>query len=314
MILGSLASNFKNKEIDEALDFAKKLNIEAFEINYFCNPVELIKDKDSIRKFKEHFDSRKIIISAFNCSGNPIHPDKNIADFEINRLEKTMELANSLGVEIVNCFSGCPGGDEASKIPNWITCPWPNYYSEAIKWQWEEKILPFWNNMAKKAKKLKIKFGFEMHPGFAVYNPETFLLLREKIGMEEISCNFDPSHLLWQGINPVVAIRKLGSSIVHVHAKDTIINSSVVELNGVIDWKHYSFVDSRAWSFRTVGYGHGLKFWKDLFSMLRIIKYDRVVSIEHEDPIMDPEEGFIKALNFLKEAMLFKPAGTMWWV
>lgn len=313
MILGALASNFKGKEIDEALDMAKGLNIEAIEINEFCDPIELLKDKNLIKEFKKKFDSRNLLISALNCSGNPLHPDRKIADSEVYALEKTMQLANALDVNIVNCFSGCPGGDEHSKVPNWITCPWPNYFADAIKWQWKEKIIPFWHEMAMKAKKLNIKFGIEMHPGFSVYNPEDLLMLREKIGMIEISCNFDPSHLFWQGINPVIAAKRLSEAIIHVHAKDTKIDCSVVEFRGVIDWKNYSDIQNRAWSFRTVGYGHGLEFWKDLISTLRSIKYEGVICIEHEDPIMDPEEGLIKAVDFLKKAIMLKPAGEIWW-
>ena len=167
--------------------------------------------------------------------------------------------------------------------------------------------------MASKAKKFNVKFGFEMHPGDSIYNPEMLLLLRERVGMEEIACNLDPSHLFWQGIDPIVAVKRLNKVIVHVHAKDCRVDNSVVDFRGILDWKHYSDVVNRAWTFRTVGYGHGKKFWNDFFSMLRTVNYDGVISIEHEDPIMSPVEGLTKAVKFLKDTVIFSPAGEMWW-
>lgn len=320
MKLGIYTNIFYNKTFEEALDSAKDFGLNAIEIgagNFagtkFCNPAELLKDKDAIKDFKKKIESRGLLISALNCAGNPLHPDKMFADAHVHDLKDAMQLASKIGVKIINVFAGCPGGDKASTVPNWITCPWPPYYADAIKWQWDKKILPFWNEMAKKAKKLSIKFGFEMHPGDSVYNPETLLMLREKIGMEEISCNFDPSHLFWQGVDSIVAIKCLGKAIIHVHAKDTKIEKSVVEYRGILDWKPYSNILDRAWTFRTIGYGHGEKFWKDFFCMLRIIGYDGVISIEHEDPIISPEEGLSKAIRFLKEVIMFEAAAEMWW-
>lgn len=217
-----------------------------------------------------------------------------------------MELASKIGVEIVISFAGCPGANENSNVPNWVTCPWPTYFGETIKWQWEEKIVPFWIEMGKKARGLGVKVAFEMHPGDAVYNPETMLLLREKVGMDEICCNFDPSHLFWQGIDPSVAVRRLGKTIAHVHAKDSYVDNGVSSYRGVLDWKNYDDLLNRAWIFRTVGYGHSLSVWNDLFSTLKAIGYDGVISIEHEDPLMSKLEGLKKAISFLKQSVIFE--------
>ncbi len=320
MKIGIFAAVFGDKTFEGALDAAKELGFETIELgagNFAgkkdCNPGELLKDETSLKKFVKEVEKRGLIISALNASGNTLHPDKNYAEENTHDLEKAVELAGKIGVTVVNTFGGCPGADESSKTPNWITCPWPPYYADAIKWQWDEKIVPFWSKMAKKARKFKVKFGFEMHPGDSIYNPEALLLLREKVGMEEISCNLDPSHLFWQGIDPIVAIRRLGSAIVHVHAKDCRVDKSVVEFRGVLDWKHYSDILNRAWTFRTVGYGHSLEFWNDFFSMLRAVKYDGVISIEHEDPLMSPDEGLGKAIEFLRGTILSESVGEMWW-
>jgi sugar phosphate isomerase/epimerase len=318
--IGVFTAVFGDKTFDEALDSVEDLGLEAVEIgagNFagknYCNPQELLENKDKLDNFLMKIKKRNLIISALNCSGNTLHPDKNYSEPNIKDLKQAVELAEILGVPVVNTFGGCPGADENSIVPSWVTCPWPPYYAEAIKWQWEKKLLPFWEGMAKFAKKHNVKFGFEMHPGDMIYNPEVLSLLREKIGMEEISCNFDPSHLFWQGIDPLVAVRHLKDAIVHIHAKDTRVDNTVVEYRGVLDWKHYSDTLNRAWSFRTIGYGHDMKFWNDFVSLLKSIGYDYVISIEHEDPLMSPEEGLNKAVNFLKQAVIFKKPENMWW-
>ena len=185
MKLGVFTVIFGDKSFDEALNAAKDMGLQAIEVgagNYagtkYCNPTELLKDDSLIKEFVKRVESRGLIVSALNCSGNPLHPDKEFAKSNVYDLEKAMEFASKAGVGVINSFAGCPGGDEESRVPNWITCPWPPYYADAIKWQWEKKILPFWNEMAKKAKKLNVIFAFEMHPGDSIYNPETLLMLR----------------------------------------------------------------------------------------------------------------------------------------
>jgi len=154
--------------------------------------------------------------------------------------------------------------------------------------------------------------GLEMHPGDAVYTPAKLLQLRNAVG-EEIGCNFDPSHLFWQGIDPAAAIRELRECIFHVHAKDTHIEPLNVIVNGVLDTKPYADEANRSWMFRTVGYGHGYDFWKGLVSTLRLIDYDYVISIEHEDTLMSTEEGVEKAVSFLKSLVINEPRSPMWW-
>ena len=157
------------------------------------------------------------------------------------------------------------------------------------------------------------KFAIEMHPGFCVYNPETLMKLRNAVG-DVIGANFDPSHLIWQGIEPVAAIRYLGKAIYHVHAKDTKVDKYNTAINGVLDTKHYSDEINRSWVFRSVGYGNDMQYWRDLISNLRLVGYDDVLSIEHEDSIMTNKEGLEKAVAFLKDANIVepKPTGMHW--
>jgi len=149
-----------------------------------------------------------------------------------------------------------------------------------------------------------------MHPGFCVYNPETLLKLRNAVGGGIIGANFDPSHLFWQGIDPIKAIRDLGPAIQHFHAKDVKTDEYNVASNGVLDVKHYTDEANRSWVFRSVGYGHNMQVWRDMASALRLAGYDYVMSIEHEDSLMTPKEGLEKAIYFLKQAIIFDPKPT----
>ncbi len=320
MKIGLKSNCYNDKTWEETLDILNDLNITAIEPaagafngKAHCNAEMLLKDEVAIKKYKKAADDRGIEISAFAVHGNPLHPDKKFAEEHINDLENCIELAGTLGVKCVTCFAGCPGASEKSLEPNWITCPFPPYFGEAVLWQWEKKVIPFWKEIAKKAKKAGVYCAIEMHPGDVTYNPELLLKLREEVGMEEIACNFDPSHLFWQGIDPIKAIRSLKDMIVHVHAKDCKVDSINTSLRGCMDWKDYGQISKRAWNFRTCGYGHGIDFWDDFVSNLRMIGYDWVLSIEHEDPLMSVNEGLNKTIDFLNMVMLHEEVGKMWW-
>ena len=152
-----------------------------------------------------------------------------------------------------------------------------------------------------------------MHPGFCVYNPGTLLRLREAVG-PVIGANFDPSHLFWQGIDPVAAIRALKGAIYHFHAKDTAIDPYNCAVNGVLDTTPFDRIPERSWSFRTIGYGHGEDVWRAIFSELRQTGYDGIISIEHEDGLMTTREGLEKAIEVLKRTIIFEERqGGMYW-
>ena len=145
-----------------------------------------------------------------------------------------------------------------------------------------------------------------------MYNPETILKLRRLAG-DNLGANLDPSHFFWQGIDPVEAARALGDAIYHVHAKDTGLDGHNMRINGGLDTKSYGDLASRSWVFRTCGYGHGDEFWKPFVSMLRCQGYDWVLSIEHEDSYMSAQEGFSKAVHYLRSVLIREPAGKAWW-
>ena len=128
-----------------------------------------------------------------------------------------------------------------------------------------------------------------------------------------IGANFDPSHLFWQGIDPVAAIRALKGAIYHFHAKDTAIDPYACAVNGVLDTKKFG-TPGRSWDFRTVGYGHGEDVWRAIFSELRRVGYDGIISIEHEDGLMSTREGLEKAIEVLKRTIIFEERNSeMYW-
>jgi len=320
MKLGVMMALFGQRKLEEALDYVARSGVEMVELcagNYPGEPhfkvEELLQDDRKTAWLQKVLKDRNLQISALSCHGNPLHPDQKIASAHRQAQRNCILLAEKLGIEVVIGFSGCPGDSDSSRYPNWVTCPWPDDYLKILDWQWKEKIIPFWKEEVEFANRHKIKkIAIEMHPGFAVYNTESLLKLRSAAG-DTIGANFDPSHLFWQGIDPILSVRKLGSAIFHVHAKDTMIYEVNSRVNGVLDIKPYSDEINRSWIFRTVGYGHNYDFWKDFVSTLRMVGYDYVLSIEHEDSLMSVNEGFQKAVSFLKEIMLAETKGTMWW-
>jgi sugar phosphate isomerase/epimerase len=320
MKLGVMTNCFIRDSWDGAVKKARNAGVTALEPaaggflgNVHCNPEVLLANEDALKRFIEIYESQGMEISALAVHGNPLHPDAAIAEDHRNVIVKGIKLARKLRVTVLNGFAGCPGAGEGALYPNWITCPWPPFFGEAVKWQWEKKILPFWREMAKRLRDSGVRLAFEMHPGDAVYNPETFLMLRDEVG-EGIACNFDPSHILWQGIDPLVALKRIGTFVVHVHAKDVVIEEDTLRWRGNIDWKPQSDILNRVWTFRTLGYGHDRLWWKKFVSTLKVLGYDGVLSIEYEDPLMSADEGLRKAVSFMNDVLFFEEAGEAHWM
>ncbi|MGM0836149.1 MAG: sugar phosphate isomerase/epimerase family protein [Bacillota bacterium] len=322
MKLGVFTVLFANKSFTEMLDYVKGAGLDAVEIGTGCYPGNnhcpldtLLEDEGARNAYMEEIHSRGLQISAFSCHGNPISPDEAFAKDSHETLLKTIDLAALTGVEVVNCFSGVPGDSENAKAPNWPVAPWPNEYGDVLKWQWETKLIPYWKEVGKYAEERNIKIGLELHGGFLVHTPHTLLKLRE-LTSPAIGANLDPSHLWWQGIDPVAAIKILGKAgaIHHFHAKDTYIDQDNVNMYGLTDMQPYGEIQTRAWSFRSVGCGHGVQEWSDMMSALRTYGYDYVVSIEHEDPIMSIEEGFARAVTNLQSVLIKEQPAELWWV
>lgn len=321
MKLCVLANLYGDKPLDETLSIMKNLGVEAVEIGCggfpgkaHCDPEVLLADSAKLEEWMGTFKKYDIELAALACHGNPVHPNAELAASYDKDFRNACLLAEKVGVDTIITFSGCPGDHPGAKYPNWVTCPWPEDFLEILDYQWNEVLIPYWKEACAFAKSHGVNHvALELHPGFCCYNPESLLKLRAAVG-DVIGANFDPSHLVWQGIEPAAAIRMLGDAIYHVHAKDTKIDDINRARIGVLDTKHYSDEINRAWVFRTVGYGHDASFWKDLVDNLRLVGYDRVLSIEHEDSLMSIDEGLSKAVAFLKDVIIKEPKpSTMSW-
>ena len=317
MKLSVLANLYHDNTLEETLQALTALGVHTVELGAGgypgkaqCNPADLLADEKKLDEFVATLKKYDVTVCALAAHGNALHPDKKIAAEFDRDFRDAVLLAEKLGVDTVITFSGCPGDHEGAKYPNWVTCPWPEDFLAILDWQWNEKLIPYWKEAGAFALAHGVShIAFEMHPGFCVYNPETLLRLREAVG-PVIGANFDPSHLIWQGMDPVAAIRELAGAIYHVHAKDTKIDKYNTAKNGVLDTKHYGDELHRSWIFRTVGYGNNETYWRDLVSNLRLCGYDRVLSIEHEDSLMTLDEGLKKAICFLNPIIIDEPKPT----
>ncbi len=319
MKIGIFTPPYQNKPLEEALDILQKLGAQAAEIgtggypgSQHCPVDELLESETKRDEYLAKFKARDLVISAFSCHYEPLSPNKKIADESDAIFKKTVKLAALMKVPVVNVLSGLPAGAPGDSMPNWVTCPWPPHFLEILKYQWEEVGIPYWQQAEAFAREHDVKIGVEMHPGMLIYNVETLLRMRSETG-QNLGANFDPSHLFWNGVDPVAAIRKLGDAIFHVHGKDSYLDKLNISVNGCNDHKPYSEIPDRSWTFRAIGYGHDTKVWKDIVSALRMVGYDYVISIEHEDALMSFDEGISKGMSVLKEAVTFEEQGEMFW-
>ena len=125
--------------------------------------------------------------------------------------------------------------------------------------------------------------------------------------------NFDPSHFIWQMIDPVVFIKEFGSRIFHAHAKDWELQKDIVHIDGVTGTGSWQRGD-RAARYRVPGWGDVE--WRRVITALLEVGYDFVLSFEHEDPVMSEDDGLEQAIQYLKPLIIKKPLvpGQAWWL
>jgi sugar phosphate isomerase/epimerase len=310
--IGVFTAILSDRCFEAALDQVAELGAEAVEVGvggypgaHHCDTTALLADPGAARAWRHAVATRGLVVSPLSARANPLHPNPSEAAEARAVLERALAAAEVLEVAVVNAFAGCPGGRSRSPDPEL------DHHAEAAgvrgpaRVQWEERALPYWTQTAELAERRGVRIAIEPHPGFLVYNVGTMLRLREAAG-PALAANFDPSHLWWQGADPLEAVRLLGEAgaLAHVHAKDTWLNEHAIRVNGVLDTTPRDQISHRAWAFRTVGYGQGEQAWHDLISALLIAGYDGVVSV---DPLLSAEDGLAKALDLL---LRLRPAST----
>ena len=294
--------------LEETLDFAAGLGIDTVEFGLggwssapHVEIAALLADATARDRLGGLLRERGLAISALNASGNPLHPG-SIGPNATKLAHDAIALAKLLGVGCVIMMSGLPGGGPDEKTPNWIPSSWPLEAMEMLEWQWTERVIPFWIGLAGVAERANVRLCVENHGRQCVYNPNSYFRLREAVG-PVVGMNFDPSHLLWMGGDPVTAIRELGGdNIYHVHGKDTRVEPEA-RANGTLDTRHVVPVPGRTWNFVPLGHGLSRRGWLEIVGALRDVGYDDVMSIENEDYTLETRAAITDSVETLRFAI-----------
>jgi sugar phosphate isomerase/epimerase len=218
------------------------------------------------------------------------------------RMKKTAEAAAALDVPVVNGFIGAPNWG------SWYIFPPAN---ERIFEQGFELFAQRWGEILDVFASHSVNFAHEVHPQEQAYNIETAEQAVKAInGKKEFGFNFDPSHFVWQGIDPVIFIKKFGERIYHCHAKDAELVRENLAVSGAMPtgaWRR----PGRGFRFRVVGWGDVE--WKRVITALLEVGYNHVLSYEHEDPVMSREDGCEKCISFLRPLIIRNPLEKVWW-
>jgi sugar phosphate isomerase/epimerase len=305
MRIGMVTDSLGHLPLDDLLRTAAELGIEMLEFacgNWSSAPhvkLDAMLESAQLRaEFLVKLRDHGLALSALNCSGNPLHPGERGKRHQAVT-SKTIRLAGMLGVDRVVLMSGCPGGPGDANA-NWVTTAWPPEAARVLAWQWDEVLIPYWKGLVAEAKQAGVsKLCLELHGQQNVYNVATLFRLRDAVG-PVVGANFDPSHLFWMGADPLAATRALAPAIYHVHAKDTRIDTGVAAVNSLIDITPTERLPDRSWNYVTLGYGHDLRWWREFCTLLRLVGYDDVLSIEHEDQMLPPLEGVRRSVELLR--------------
>jgi sugar phosphate isomerase/epimerase len=327
MKLGAYTACLHDKPVAEALQTLRDLGLDSAEINsggFLPAPHlpigQLRASQDAREEYLGLFSSAGVTLTALNCNGNPLHADPEVRDKHGNDVREAISLAALLGVRRVVTMSGLPASEPGGRLPSWTVLPWDSAYLDARDYQWREVAVPYWKDIQARARDADVKVCIEMHPHNLVYNPATMERLATEIGATHVGAEMDPSHLFWQGIDPVAALDRLGGLVYNAAAKDTRINPAA-KVNGVLDDRfgrvspdepgavslggRYTlsrWPQDSSWDFVAVGRGHDVDFWAEFLRALRRIDPDMAVNIEHEDQELDQMEGLRYAAETLRTA------------
>jgi len=223
--------------------------------------------------------------------GNPAGVSQRAAE----EMMATFQLAEGLGANVVSGFTGSPIWSYVAGYP----AAKPDVIAEAI-----ERFTHQWNPILDSARDRGVRFACEVHPGqmaFDLYSAE--MVLDAFNGREEFGFTFDPSHLHWQGVDPVEFLRRFPDRIYHVHVKDA--QLTLDGRTGVLAGYWPSGDRRTGWQFRSPGHG-GID-WPAILRTLNEIGYDGPLAVDWHDPGMDREFGAADACQFVK-SLDFEPS------
>jgi sugar phosphate isomerase/epimerase len=325
MKLGVYTAILHDRSLPEALTVIRDLGLTGAEINvggFIGTPHIPVDDvltsatarEDYLGVFAEH----GVELTGLNVNGNPLHADRVVREKHSADLRRSIEIAGALGIKRIVTMSGLPGGHPGATWPNWIVNPWDSGYLDVLEYEWDLAV-PYWTDIDRRAREHDVKVAIEMHPQNLVFNPATMERLVERTGATHVGAEMDPSHLFWQGIDPVAAIDSLGELVFHAAAKDTRINDAC-RINGVLDDRFRrlrpdeprvniggdfyvnEWPQNSSWDFVAVGRGHDVEFWTSFLAALSRVDPDMAVNIEHEDVELGRIEGLEVAAGTLLKA------------
>jgi sugar phosphate isomerase/epimerase len=327
MMLGAYTACLHDRPLPEALKILAGMGLTSAEINaggFLPAPHlpigDILASAGARADYLGQFEQAGVALTGLNVNGNPLNPDPQVGPKHAADLRQAIEVAAVLGVRRVVTMSGLPAGHPGGRTANWVVNPWDSQYLDVLDHQWNDVAVPFWKDIQARARAADVKVCIEMHPHNLVFNPATLERLVDSVGATHVGAEMDPSHLFWQGIDPVAAVEYLGGLVYHAAAKDTRINEANVRLYGVLDDRFTRTPADRnpiglggrntlnqwpqrpSWEFVAVGRGHDLGFWTRFLRALAAVDPDIAVNIEHEDQELDQIEGLRLAAENLTAA------------
>jgi sugar phosphate isomerase/epimerase len=313
MKIGLFTATYLDQKLGDVCKMGASLGYEAVELPAFsANPhldVDAIVKGGNAAALKKMIQDSGLIISALSNhteSQLVLGPYGKDTDaffkgtkeekirFGSERMIKTAQAANALGVPVVCGFVGC------ENFGRFFPFPYSKGWSDM-----EQEFVERWGPILDKFGEYGVKFAHEPHPNQLIYDIGTAVRAVELMGnRKEFGFNFDPANLIYLGIDVENFIDTLRGKIFHVHAKDGELVSHNVKRSGMIPQGDWQRID-RGFRFRIPGWGTVP--WKKVITELAMIGYDYVMSYEHEDVTMSRQDGITKTIKFLRPLIIEKP-------
>jgi sugar phosphate isomerase/epimerase len=307
MKLGFVSDSLGGLPFETMLDHAARMGVSGVEVNtcgWSTAPhfdlKGMLGNTAKQKAFLKAFADRGLEVISLNANGNPLHPTDPAQG---QGLRDTIRVAGEMGIKTVCTMSGLPAGREGDLMPNWVVSSWPPETQAILRYQWEEKLIPFWTEIVALAQSCGVeRIALELHGNQVVYNVPSLMKLRSAVG-PIVGANLDPSHLFWMGADPLIAAEALGDAVYHVHAKDTFLNAPKQATTSLLENASLMDIPARSWSYITLGFGHGEEWWRQFCYRLKMACYDGWLSIEHEDVLLNSLEGLEKSVALLQGVM-----------
>ncbi|MCM8821574.1 MAG: sugar phosphate isomerase/epimerase [Candidatus Omnitrophica bacterium] len=276
MEIGFLTAPFLKESLEYVLQFASENGFTKVEIFSVPGAGHIVPEEvlaDGCKKLNDLFNLYGVRPSSYACYANILDPDTKRRQQIIKHLENLVLVAEMTGVDIICTNAGMP-------LP------------EKTKMQTiEQDVAPYFKQICSFAAKHMVKIALENWFATNIQHLEHWKKLFELVPYPNLGLNFDPSHLVHQGIDYLAAVDEFATRIFHTHAKDCEINQHLLKRIGN---------QEKGW-WRYVIPGYGRIQWGRYISKLRKIGYNGVLSIEHEDSTLGREEGFIVGKKYLSQ-------------